>query len=53
MIASGEGELGSTEPIAGGAGPFEGPEQIASGEGELGSTEPIAGAAGPFEGPAY
>ena len=26
MIASGEGELCSPEPIAGGAGPFEGPE---------------------------
>ena len=26
-IASGEGQLGWTEPIAGGAGPFEGPDQ--------------------------
>jgi len=55
MNASGERELGSREPIAGGAGPFEGPEvqMNASGERELGSREPIAGGAGPFEGPEY
>jgi len=53
MIASGERELGSREPIAGGSGPSEGPEVqvIASGEREPCSREPIAGAAGLFEGP--
>src|SRR5215471_11548389 len=53
MIASGEGELCSPEPIAGGLGPCEGPSYYASGEGELCSPEPIAGGLGPCEGPSY
>ena len=49
----GERELCSREPVAGGAGPFEGPEQKRVGERELCSREPVAGGAGPFEGPEH
>ena len=52
--ASGAGELRSSEPIAAGAGPSQGPEhQDASGAGELRSPEPIAGGAGPSQGPEH
>jgi hypothetical protein len=49
----GERELSSREPVAGGAGPFEGPEYQCVGERELSSREPVAGGAGPFRGPEY
>jgi hypothetical protein len=49
--ASGELELGSSEPIAGGsAEPSQGSEEGASGELELGSSEPIAGGSEPSQG---
>jgi lipoyl synthase len=44
----GERELRSREPVAGGAGPSQGPEYD---ERELGSREPVAGGAGPSQGP--
>ncbi|HXI59136.1 MAG TPA: DEAD/DEAH box helicase, partial [Polyangia bacterium] len=44
----GEGRLGRPEPIAGGAGPSQGPELI---NGRLGRPEPIAAGAGPSQGP--
>jgi len=52
MRPSGARELAARDPIAGGAGPSEGPvDKSASRERELASREPIAGAAGPSEGP--
>jgi lipoic acid synthetase len=47
----GEDELRSCEPVAGGAGPSQGPEDDRVGEDELRSCEPVAGGAGPSQGP--
>jgi hypothetical protein len=49
----GEARLRRAEPVAGGAGPFEGPEYSRVGEARLRRAEPVAGGAGPFEGPEY
>jgi len=48
VIASREGELRSTELIAGGAEPLSGFRSNISREGELRSTELIAGGAEPY-----
>ncbi|HVR61804.1 MAG TPA: DEAD/DEAH box helicase, partial [Polyangia bacterium] len=47
----GEGRLRRPEPVAGGAGPSQGPELQSVGEGRLRRPEPVAGGAGPSQGP--
>ncbi len=43
--------VGEREPVAGGAGPSQGPDDDRARERELGSREPVAGGAGPSQGP--